>query len=138
MYKEAAASGFDNFHLGLYTAMSSIGGNPNALFGDETGRTAHTMLNYAASIFLFIIWEPLGPYRSRGYVRGTCGVWIVSMDRGWSRLNATDDDKRCGICLGASIPRVVLTYNSGADACEAQSNYRSLLESGFFEVTEIR
>ena len=68
LYKEAAACGFDNFHLGLYTAMSSIVGNPNALFGDETGRTAHTMLNYAASDFSYNM-ELLSVRRKKLWVR---------------------------------------------------------------------
>ncbi|WP_297928144.1 endo-beta-N-acetylglucosaminidase [uncultured Coprobacter sp.] len=134
LYKEAAACGFDNFHLGLYTAMSSILGNPNALFGDETGRTAHTMLNYAASDFSYNMGASV---RKAEEVMGTseglyAGVWIVSMDRGWSRLNATPDDKKCSICLwGEHNASRFWTYNSGADAYEAQSNYQSLLERAF-------
>lgn len=134
LYKEAAACGFDNFHLGLYTAMSSIVGNPNALFGDATGRTAHTMLNYAASDFSYNMGASV---RKAEEVMGTseglyAGVWIVKMDRGWSRLNATEDDKRCGICLwGEHNASRFWTYNSGADAYEAQSNYQSLLERAF-------
>ena len=134
LYKEAAACGFDNFHLGLYTAMSSIVGNPNALFGDATGRTAHTMLNYAASDFSYNMGASV---RKAEEVMGTseglyAGVWIVNMDRGWSRLNATEDDKRCGICLWVEHNASRFwTYNSGADAYEAQSNYQSLLERAF-------
>lgn len=134
LYKEAAACGFDNFHLGLYTAMSSITANPNALFGDETGRTAHTMLNYAASDFSYNMGASvLAAERAMGTSEGLyAGVWIVSMDRGWSRLNATDADKRCGICLwGEHNTSRFWSYNSGADAYEAQSNYQSLLERAF-------
>lgn len=134
LYKEAAACGFDNFHLGLYTAMSSITVNPNALFGDETGRTAHTMLNYAASDFSYNMGASvLAAERAMGTSEGLyAGVWIVSMDRGWSRLNATDADKRCGICLwGEHNTSRFWSYNSGADAYEAQSNYQSLLERAF-------
>lgn len=69
LYKEAAACGFDNFHLGLYTAMSSIVGNPNALFGDETGRTAHTMLNYAASDFSYNMGASGSVRRKKLWVR---------------------------------------------------------------------
>lgn len=134
LYKEAAACGFDNFHLGLYTAMSSITANPNALFGDETGRTAHTMLNYAASDFSYNMGASvLAAERAMGTSEGLyAGVWIVSMDRDWSRLNATDADKRCGICLwGEHNTSRFWSYNSGADAYEAQSNYQSLLERAF-------
>lgn len=134
LYKEAAACGFDNFHLGLYTAMSSITANTNALFGDETGRTAHTMLNYAASDFSYNMGASvLAAERAMGTSEGLyAGVWIVSMDRGWSRLNATDADKRCGICLwGEHNTSRFWSYNSGADAYEAQSNYQSLLERAF-------
>ena len=60
------------------------------------------------------------------------GVWIVSMDRSWTRLNADEDSKRCGVCLwGEHNTSRFWSYNSGADAYDAQSNYQALLERAF-------
>ena len=54
------------------------------------------------------------------------------MDRSWTRLNADEDSKRCGVCLwGEHNTSRFWSYNSGADAYDAQSNYQALLERAF-------
>lgn len=135
LHKEAAACGFDNFQLGIYTSASGLNaGNVNSLFGNEEGRTAHTMLNYAASDFSY---QMANSVRIAENAMGTseglyAGVWIVSMDRSWTRLNADEDSKRCGVCLwGEHNTSRFWSYNSGADAYDAQSNYQALLERAF-------
>ena len=135
LHKEAAACGFDNFQLGIYTSASGLNtGNVNSLFGNEEGRTAHTMLNYAASDFSY---QMANSVRVAENAMGTseglyAGVWIVSMDRSWTRLNADEDSKRCGVCLwGEHNTSRFWSYNSGADAYDAQSNYQALLERAF-------
>ena len=54
LYKEAAAQGFDNFHIGIYTSNSALSNsNVNALLGTkETGKTADVMLNYLRDGFI--------------------------------------------------------------------------------------
>lgn len=135
LHKEAAACGFDNFHLGLYTSSNSLTSNEaNALFGNSEGRTAHTMLNYSSGDFTYMLGQSVqAAEKAMGTSEGLyAGVWIVSMDRGWSRLNQTSDAKKCGLCLwGEHNASRFWTYNSGADAYEAQSNYQSLLERAF-------
>ena len=135
LHKEAAACGFDNFQLGIYTSASGLNtGNVNSLFGNEEGRTAHTMLNYAASDFSYQMANSVrvaenAMRTSEGLY---AGVWIVSMDRSWTRLNADEDSKRCGVCLwGEHNTSRFWSYNSGADAYDAQSNYQALLERAF-------
>lgn len=135
LYKEAEACGFDNFHLGLYTSVSGLNSyNVNSLFGNEEGRTAHTMLNYASSDFSYNMGSSVtAAETAMGTSEGLyAGVWIVSMNRGWSRLNQSEESKRCGLCLwGEHASSRFWSYNSGADAYEAQSNYQSLLERAF-------
>lgn len=135
LHKEAAACGFDNFHLGLYTSSNSLTSyEANALFGNSEGRTAHTMLNYSSGDFTYMLGQSVqAAEKAMGTSEGLyAGVWIVSMDRGWSRLNQTSDAKKCGLCLwGEHNASRFWTYNSGADAYEAQSNYQSLLERAF-------
>lgn len=135
LYKEAEACGFDNFHLGLYTSVSGLNSyNVNSLFGNEEGRTAHTMLNYASSDFSYNMGSSVtAAETAMGTSEGLyAGVWIVSMNRGWSRLNQSEESKRCGLCLwGEHASSRFWSYNSGADAYIAQTNYQALLERGF-------
>ena len=92
------------------------------------------MLNYAASDFSY---QMANSVRVAENAMGTseglyAGVWIVSMDRSWTRLNADEDSKRCGVCLwGEHNTSRFWSYNSGADAYDAQSNYQALLERAF-------
>lgn len=134
LHKEAAACGFDNFQLGLYTSASGLtSGNVNSLFGNEEGRTAHTMLNYASSDFSYQMAASVNAAEAAmGTSEGLyAGVWIVSMDRRWNSLN-TGNSKRCGLCLwGEHSSSRFWSYNTGADAYIAQSNYQALLERGF-------
>ena len=59
------------------------------------------------------------------------GVWIVDMNRGWNRLNATGAEE-CGICLwGEHAQSRFWSYNTGGSAQERMSNYQTLLERGF-------
>lgn len=135
LHKEAAACGFDNFHLGLYTSASGLNsGNVNELFGNSEGRTAHTMLNYSASDFSYQMAASVNAAEAAmGTSEGLyAGVWIVSMDRTWTRLNQTEASKRCGVCLwGEHNTSRFWSYNSGADAYDAQNNYQYLLERAF-------
>lgn len=135
LHKEAAACGFDNFHLGLYTSVSTMNNsNVNYLFGNSEGRTAHTMLNYASSDFSYGMGTSvITAENAMGTSEGLyAGVWIVSMDRRWSALNQDDNSKKCGICLwGEHASSRFWSYNSGADAYIAQTNYQALLERGF-------
>jgi endo-beta-N-acetylglucosaminidase D len=134
LYKIAEQYGFNEFKIGIYTSNSGLTTyNVNALFGNSEGRTAATMLNYSSSDFSYSMATSVTAAET---AMGTsedlyAGVWIVSMNRGWTRLN-TGNAKRCGLCLwGEHASSRFWSYNSGADAYEAQSNYQALLERGF-------
>lgn len=135
LYKEAAAQGFDNFHLGLYTGNSTLTtATSNALYGDKTGQTADLMLNYSAGDFSYGIGPSVTAAEAAtgSADRLYTGVWISSMDRGWTRLDANAQAHKAGICLwGEHGQSRFLSYNKGADAMETQANYQRLLERGF-------
>lgn len=137
LYKEAAAQGFDNFHAGIYTAVSQLSaGNVEQLLGTkETGQTFDLMLNYAAGGFSYGIGPSV--VTAENYM-GTAedmyaGVWIASLDgRGFYRLDENTNAHRSGICLwGEHGQSRFFSYNAGADDYEFQGNYQRLLERGF-------
>lgn len=137
LYKEAAAQGFDNFHAGIYTAVSQLSaGNVEQLLGTkETGQTFDLMLNYAAGGFSYGIGPSV--VTAENYM-GTAedmyaGVWIASLDgRGFYRLDENANAHRSGICLwGEHGQSRFFSYNAGADDYEFQGNYQRLLERGF-------
>lgn len=135
LWKEAQEQGLDDFQLGLYTSASTLtAGNANSLFGNDEGRTATTMLNYSGGDFTFQLkTSAQSAENAMGTTEGLyAGVWIVSMDRGWPRLNADEWSKKCNICLwGEHAQSRFMSYNTGSDALETQENYQRLLERGF-------
>lgn len=130
-YKEAAAQGFDNFHIGLYTSISTLtASNANALFGNSEGRTADLMLNYQGNDFATTIRNSQQTaLNAMGTTDGIyASAWIVTMDRSWTRLNGYD----LGCCLwGEHANSRFWTYNVGNDAQNFQANYQALLERAF-------
>lgn len=132
-WKRAAELGFDNYHSGIYTANSSIASATQCkyLLGDKEGRTHDLMLNYSGGDFSYQITQAAKQaINATGSTDGLyTGVWIVGMDRGWSRLNADEYSKQVGVCLwGEHSQSRMWSYNSGADVYEQQSNYQALLE----------
>ncbi len=135
LYKEAEAQGFDNFHLGLYTSVSTLtSANANGLYGDNTGQTADLMLNYSAGDFSYgLSPSAIAAQNATGSTdRLYSGVWIVSMDRAWNRLDADANAHKVGLCLwGEHAQSRFFSYNTGSDVYETQANYQRLLERGF-------
>lgn len=150
LYKEAQAQNFTDFHAALYTQQSRLTStNANQLFGDHTGRTFHTFLNYAGNDFASDFGASV---RAAETAMGTSdgiygGVWIVTMNRSWDRLLggrrwnpstysyetvADDDTKKMGVCLWGEHGDSRFWSNTlGSDAIDAQANYQRLLEKGF-------
>lgn len=135
LWKEAAAQGLDNFHLGLYTSSSILTtANSNSLYGNSEGQTATTFLNYSGGDFSMGIGTSV---KSAEAAMGNAdelyaGVWIVGMNRTWTRLDADANAHKCGICLwGEHGQSRFMSYNSGSDALDTQENYQRLLERGF-------
>lgn len=137
LYKKAAEKGFDNFHAGIYTAVSTISaGNVDQLLGSkEKGQTFDLMLNYASGGFSYGIGSSVLAAEGAGAPLEDLytGVWIASLDgRGFSRLDENDNAHRCGVCLwGEHGQSRFFSYNKGADDYEFQGNYQRLLERGF-------
>lgn len=133
LYKEAAARGFNNFHIGLYTSNQSLTAyNSNALFGDSEGRTADTFLNYSANDFISSMAMRSSESQAMSAMGTTdglyAGVWIVTMNRKWTNL----DGREIGAVLwGEHANSRFWSNNVGNDAKEFQSNYQALLERTF-------
>lgn len=132
LHKSAEKHGFNNFHTGIYTSSSALSAwNAAGLFGNENGRTHDCMLNYSASDFSYSMSSSAqAAINAMGTTDGLyAGVWIVSMDRGWSRLNEDEYAKQVGICLwGEHASSRFWSYNNGDDAYSRQDNYQYLLE----------
>lgn len=136
LYKRAKEIGFDSFHIGIYTSNSTLSSTyADALYGTtETGKTADLMLNYSGGDFSYGIQPSV---RAAETAMGTAdglyaGVWMVHMNRNWSRLVANDEAKRCGVCLwGEHKVSRIFQYTIGNSLMELQSNYQELLEKVF-------
>ena len=133
LYKEAAARGFNNFHIGLYTNNQTLTAyNSNALFGNSEGRTADTFLNYSASNFISSMAmrsSETQAINAMGTTDGLyAGVWIVTMNRSWTNLNGRDIG---AVLWGEHANSRFWSNNVGNDAKEFQSNYQALLERAF-------
>ena len=131
LYKEAAAQKFDNFHIGMYTSQQVLlSYNSKGLFGENNVKTADCFLNYQGGFFTNSRNMGLS-VKSAKAALGTAqglytGTWIVTMDRNWTDLQKNPE---IGICLwGEHAQSRFFSYNSGADAYEAQANYQRVLE----------
>lgn len=136
LYKRAKEIGFDSFHIGIYTSNSTLSaGYADALYGTtDTGKTADLMLNYSGGDFSYGIQPSVqAAEAAMGTADGLyAGVWMVHMNRTWSRLVANDDAKRCGVCLwGEHKVSRIFQYTIGNSLMELQSNYQELLEKVF-------
>ena len=134
LYKIAAAENFKNFHIAIYTSHSSLSSyNTEALFGKNNVKTSDLMLNYSADDFTPSMASSVQQAkRSLNTAKGLyAGVWIVTMNRSWTRLNAPGAEE-CGVCLwGEHGQSRFWSYNTGGSAQERMSNYQTLLERGF-------
>lgn len=136
LYKRAKEIGFDSFHIGIYTSNSTLSSRyVDALYGTtDTGKTADLMLNYSGGDFSQGIQASvMAAETAMGTADGLyAGVWMVHMNRNWSRLVANDDAKRCGVCLwGEHKVSRIFQYTIGNSLMELQSNYQELLEKVF-------
>lgn len=146
LYKAAEARGFKNFHVGIYTQVSSLSDrNVNSLYGTKAnGKTADTFLNYSGGDFTGSLGSSVLTAESNfGNADGLyAGVWIVTMNRAWSTLNQggysdvtsqqKEAAKRINIVLwGEHSNSRFWSYNRGTTSSEIQNNYQKLLERAF-------
>lgn len=132
LYKEAEAQGFKNFHIGLYTGISSLNSYlSEKIYGTkEEGKIADLMLNYVADDFASKS-SANGSYDAAVKRMGTgydvyMSAWIVTMNRSWQNI---PQDKPIGICLwGEHNMSRWYSYNQGKDAIEFEHNLQELFE----------
>ena len=133
-YKLAAERGFDNFHIGIYTAIATLTNScVEALFGKNKVKTADAFLNYSASDFAGtsnIRTSVNTAENAMGTVDGVYqGAWIVSMARSWSNLSANASCKKMGIVLwGEHNQSRVMSWNEGNSGIDFQEKYQKLQE----------
>lgn len=132
LYEIAKEEKFDNFHIAIYTSNNSLTPrNVEALYGKDKKKTADVMLNYVSDDFTYGMRTSVAQAKTAmGTTDGVyAGVWIVTMNRAWSRVSATPE---CGVCLwGEHAQSRFWSYNAGGDADEMMVNYQKLLERGF-------
>lgn len=132
LYASAKKHGFDDFHCGIYTSSSGLSAyEADALFGNSEGRTHDLMLNYSNGDFSYQLSSSAKQaINAMGTTEGLyTGVWIVSLNRGWNRLNADEYAKQVSLCMwGEHAQSRFWSYNNGTDAYDAQTNYQYLLE----------
>ena len=134
LYKIAAEKGFNNFHSGIYTFASALtSSNADALFGNEEGRTHDLMLNYNNGDFTSANSMKMS-VKAAETAMGTTdglytGVWIVTMNRSWDKLDGSEEAKKLGVCLwGEHSQSRFWSYNTGDNGYDRQTNYQALLE----------
>lgn len=134
LYKIAAEKGFNNFHSGIYTFASALtSSNADALFGSEEGRTHDLMLNYNNGDFTSANSMKMSVKAAEAAMGTTdglyTGVWIVTMNRSWDKLDGSDEAKKLGVCLwGEHSQSRFWSYNTGDNGYDQQTNYQALLE----------
>lgn len=135
-YKYAKEIGFDNFHIGIYTASDRLSAsNVEALFGNNGVKTADAFLNYSGGNFS--TGSMRGSYQTAINAMGTCegvyqGAWIASMARAWTGLDANPQAKALGIVLWGEHGESRLHSNTtGNSAIDYQENYQKLQDRFF-------
>ncbi len=130
-YAYAKETGFNNFHIGLYTMSSSLSdGNVAAHYADSDEQTCDAMLNYGGENSISYSQKIAKQHNPTLGASGVWqGFWIVGMDNDWENLN---DGKEVNICLwGEHKDSRFWSYNSGAGAMNQQANYQAFLERAF-------
>ena len=134
LWKTAEKNGFDNFHCGIYTSVSSLSSYyGDCLFGNEDGRTFELMLNYNNGDFTTANGMSTSAKTAISQMGTTdglyAGMWWVGMNRSWTNLNSDEYAKQVGICLwGEHASSRMWSYNNGNDAYDRQDNYQYLQE----------
>ena len=135
-YKYAKEIGFDNFHIGIYTAQSSLtASNVEGLFGKNNVKTADAFLNYSSGDFA--VTNMRNSYQTAVGALGTAegvyqGAWIASMARKWTGLDANEQARSIGIVLwGEHGESRIHSNTTGNSAIDYQENYQKLQERLF-------
>ena len=130
-YAYAKETGFDNFHIGLYTVSSSLSdANVAAHYADQDQQACDAMLNYGGESSISYSQQVAKRHNPTLGASGVWqGFWIVGMDKDWEAL---DEGPEVNICLwGEHKDSRFWSYNSGAGAMNQQANYQTFLERAF-------
>ena len=130
-YAYAKETGFNNFHIGLYTTSSTLtSGNVAAHYADRDEQACDAMLNYGGERSIENSQKVAKEHNPNLGASGVWqGFWIVRMDYEWEALN---DGPEVNVCLwGEHKDSRFWSYNSGAGTMEQQANYQSFLERAF-------
>ena len=130
-YAYAKETGFNNFHIGLYTTSSTLtSGNVAAHYAYHDEQAADAMLNYGGERSIENSQKVAKEHNPNLGASGVWqGFWIVNMNKGWEALN---DGPEVNVCLwGEHKDSRFWSYNSGAGAMNQQANYQSFLERAF-------
>lgn len=135
LFRIADEKGFENFHIGLYTAISTLSSfNANSLYygNDPSKKTIDLMLNYMSGDFSSGYATSIAAAEGVGQTDHLySGAWIVTMDRNWPMMNLPAA-KKMNLCLwGEHGQSRWMSYNSGTDGFDIQENYQKLLERTF-------
>lgn len=136
LFRIAEEKGFDNFRIGLYTQTSGLTNfnAPNLYYGHTPSqKTIDLMLNYSGGDFATgSTATSIAAANNVGQTKHIySGVWIVTMNRSWTQMNA-DNRKAMNLCLwGEHGQSRFMSYNAGTDAVNIQGNYQKLLERTF-------
>ncbi len=136
LFRIAEEKGFDNFHIGLYTGVSTLTNySAKGLYygNDPKKKTIDLMLNYQAGDFSSGFATSIETAKSVAQQTNNLysGVWIVTMNRTWPMM-ASEGAKDMNICLwGEHAQSRFFSYNAGKDGFDIQENYQKLLERGF-------
>ena len=135
-YKYAKEIGFDNFHIGIYTASSSLSAsNVEALLGKNGVKTADAFLNYSGGDFA--VSQMRNSYNTAKNAMGSAqdvyqGAWIVSMARNWTGLDANEQARGLDIVLwGEHAESRIHSNTTGNSAIDYQENYQKLQDRLF-------
>ena len=110
LYEIAKEEKFDNFHIAIYTSNNSLTPrNVEALYGKDKKKTADVMLNYVSDDFTYGMKTSVAQAKAAmGTADGVyAGVWIVTMNRAWSRVSATPENMHKAV-FGATMPVAML------------------------------
>lgn len=139
-YKLAKERGFDNFHIGLYTSISSLTsqGSTEALLGKDGVKTADTFLNYSGGSFVSYNVMANSVQTAEKFFGSAKDVYQGALlsglgaDKNWQALNKTEVCKRMQVVLwGEHDQSRIFSWCKGEDAQDFAEMYQKRQEYFF-------
>jgi hypothetical protein len=129
LYKRAKEIGFDSFHIGGYSSLSSINTTTAQymLYNNTYGKVMDTFLNYSSGDFAYSgVANSLSAAKS---LMGTAedvyqGAWVCTMDRNWIAMNQSTTKEMNLVLWGEHAISRFFQFNVGTDQMNKQDNYQ--------------